>query len=225
MSRVLAYCGFLADGKITTPATGVNTAPVNVLAQGRLSLLWSDVEWPFAQDGLQRNALEFHAVVEHVFRQTAVIPFRLLSVFESRAALGEFAAQHGARFIAELERLRDCVQMESVVYLIAPKTGSDSTSGRAYLQQKADMARLSSEHASRVKDAVRAVSREVQTREVKNGIRIFALVERGSEDRFRKAVETVPVPELPVSRRVSGPWPAAEFLSETVKTPGIVGQR
>jgi hypothetical protein len=173
MSRVLVYCGFLADEKITTPVTGVNAAPVNVLAKGRLRLLWSEVEWPFAQDGLQRNALEFHAVVNQVFRQTAVIPFRLLSVFDRRDALETFTAEHEAEFIADLERLRDYVQMESVVYLIAPRQSAESMSGRAYLQQKADMLRLSSEHAAEIKDAVSAVSREVKTREVKNGTRIF----------------------------------------------------
>jgi gas vesicle protein GvpL/GvpF len=223
MSRTLVYCGFLAENGITTPATGVNAAPVNVLAQGRLCLLWSEVEWPFAQSGLQRNALEFHAVVEQVFRQTAVIPFRLLSVFDSRDALENFAAEHERGFVGDLERLRDYVQMESVVYLISPKQAADSTSGRAYLQQKADMLRLSSEHAAKVKDAVTLVSREVRTREVKNGTRIFALVQRGSEDRFRGAVEAVPVPE-PLSRRLSGPWPAAEFLSEAVSVPKIAEQ-
>lgn len=225
MSRVLVYCGFLADDEITTAVTGVNAAPVNVLAEGRLRLLWSEVDWPFAQDGLQRNALEFHAVVEKVFRQAAVIPFRLLSVFENLSALKAFAAEHAAQFIADLERLRDYVQMESVVYLIAPKQPPDSSSGRAYLQHKAEMMRLSSEHVAKVKDAISAVSCEVRTREVKNGTRIFALVQRGDESRFREAVGAVPAPELPVSRRVSGPWPAAEFLSETVKTPNLAGKQ
>lgn len=224
MSRVLVYCGFFADEKVTTPATGVNSARVNLLAQDRLRVLWSEVAWPFPQADLQRNALEFHAVVEHVFRQTAVIPFRLLSVFDDVAALEKFSAEHAAQFIADLQRLQDCVQMEAVVYLIAPKQAADSTSGRAYLQQKAEISRLSSEHAARVRDAISTVSREVRVREVKNGTRIFALVQRGHENRFRRAVEAVPVPQ-PVSRRMSGPWPAAEFLSEMVKTPTIAGQR
>lgn len=223
MSRVLAYCAFLHDEKISTPATGVNGAEVKLLAQDRLCLLWSDVGWPFAQAELQRNVLDFHAVINGVFRQTAVIPFRLLSVFDGFDALKKFAEEHVARFIADLERLQDCVQMESVVYLIAAKEPADSPSGRAYLQRKAEMLRLSSEHAARVKDAVSVVSREVQVREVKRGTRIFALVKRGDEDRFRRAVEGVALPG-PVSRRVSGPWPAAEFLSEAVKTPKIAGQ-
>jgi Gas vesicle synthesis protein GvpL/GvpF len=223
MSRVLVYCGFLANEKITTPELGVDAARVNVLAQDRLRLLWSEVAWPFAQAGLQRNAVEFHTVVEHVFRQTAVIPFRLLSVFDNVAVFEKFATEHAAEFIADLERLRDCVQMEAVVYLIRPRESVDSSSGRAYLQQKAEMLRLSSEHAAQVRDAISATSTEVRVREVKNGTRIFALVQRGQEDRFRRAVEAIPVPER-VSRRLSGPWPPAEFLSDTVKAPKIAGQ-
>lgn len=223
MSRVLAYCGFLDQEKLSLPSTGVNGAKVNVLKRERLGLLWSEVAWPFAQNGLQKNALEFHEVIHYVFRQTAVVPFRLLSVFDDVAAVQEFATEHAAQFIADLERLAEYVQMESVVYVIAPRA-TDTSSGRAYLEQKAEVARLSAEHAARVKDAIGTVSQQVQVREGKNGTRIFALVRRGDEERFRRTVEGVPLPE-PVSRRVSGPWPASEFLSQGVKTPQIAGQR
>lgn len=223
MRRVLAYCGFLQDGDITAPETGVVNAPVNLLAQDRLRLLWSEVEWPFEQRRLQQSAVDFHRVIEHVFRQVAVVPFRLLSVFEDLPALAKFAAEHAAGFVADLERLRDVVQMEAVVYLIAPRTTANSDSGRAYLQQKAEMLRLSGDHAARVRDAIQQVSREIRVREVKSGMRIFALVQRGNEARFRDMVESVLLPE-PLSRRVSGPWPPAEFLSPAVKMPEIAGQ-
>jgi gas vesicle protein GvpL/GvpF len=223
VSRVLAYCGFLEQEKLSLPSTGVNGGKVNVLKRERLGLLWSEVEWPFAQNGLQKNALEFHGVIQHVFQQTAVIPFRLLSVFDDLAAMQQFGAEHAAAFIADLERLAEYVQMESVVYVIAPRT-SDTSSGRAYLQQKAEIARLSAEHAARVKDAIGVVSKQVEVREGKNGTRIFGLVRRGDEERFRTTVQGVPVPE-PVSRRVSGPWPPSEFLSQGVKAPQIAGQR
>ena len=223
MKRVLAYCGFLEEAGITAPEAGVANAPVHVLAHDRLRLLWSEVEWPFEQGRLQQSAVGFHRVIEHVFQQAAVVPFRLLSVFDDMAALEKFAAENAAGFVADLERLRDVVQMEAVVYVIAPRVTANSDSGRAYLQQKAEMLGFAGKHAAMVKDAIQQVSREVRVREVKSGMRIFALVERGNEARFRDMVESVRLPE-PVSRRVSGPWPPAEFLSAAVKMPEIAGQ-
>src|SRR5579859_5743615 len=106
MSRVLAYCGFQHGAQIALPAVGVGAAPVQQMSTGRLGLLWSEVEWPFAPDQMQRSALEFHEVVRHVFTQTAVIPFRLLSVFEDQQALRAFVAENQERFLADLERLK-----------------------------------------------------------------------------------------------------------------------
>lgn len=223
MRRVLAYCGFLHEDGITAPETGVGNAPVNLLAQDGLRLLWSEVEWPFEQGRLQQSAVDFHRVIEHVFRQVAVVPFRLLSVFDDLPALEKFAAEHAAGFVADLERLREFVQMEAVVYVIAPRVTGHSDSGRAYLQQKAEMLRVSTSHAAMLRDAIQQVSTEIRVREVKSGTRIFALVQRGNEARFRDMVASVPLPE-PVSRRMSGPWPPAEFLSSSVKMPEIARQ-
>jgi hypothetical protein len=113
--------------------------------------------------------------------------------------------------------------MEAIVYVIAPRTTTNSDSGRAYLQQKAEMLRSAGSHAATLRDAIQPVSREVRVREVKSGRRIFALVQRGNETGFRDMVESVRLPE-PLSRRVSGPWPPAEFLSPAVKMPEIAGQ-
>ncbi len=85
MSRILVYCGFRhAPEPRILPTVGVNAAPVQVAALDELGLLWSEVEWPFDPQRMQKSAVEFHEVVHKVFRQTAVIPFRLLSVFEDK---------------------------------------------------------------------------------------------------------------------------------------------
>jgi hypothetical protein len=185
-------------------------------------LLWSEVPWPF-EGGLQQKAVEFHQVVQHVFQQAAVVPFRLLSIFDNVPALEKFAAENVIAFTKDLERLRDYVQMEAVVYVIQPRAAQEEKSGRAYLERKVEVLRLSAEHAARVKAAVENVGQEVQVREVKSGTRIFALVRRGDEARFREVVEALPLPQA-VSRRVSGPWAAAEFLSPAVKMPQNAGQ-
>ncbi|MGZ4844477.1 MAG: GvpL/GvpF family gas vesicle protein [Candidatus Angelobacter sp.] len=224
MSRILAYCGFRHAPELALPAVGVNAAPVQVASSGELSLLWSEVEWPFDPDRMQKSAVEFHGVVRQVFNQTAVIPFRLLSVFEDQQAFNAFAAENQERFLEDLERLKSFVQMECVVYPAPSRPEIDRSSGKAYLEQKAVALRSSEGFAQAMRDAVAHLSREVRVREAKNGTRIFVLVERGRENDFRQAVSAVAIPEH-LSRRMSGPWPAAEFLSDQVKMPQIAGAK
>lgn len=220
MSRILVYCGFRQSPQLVLPMLGVNAAPVQLAASEDLGLLWSEVEWPFDPERMQKSAVEFHEVVHQVFKQTAVIPFRLLSIFDDQQAFTAFAAGNRERFLEDLDRLKNFVQMECVIY---PKPSQiDRRSGKAYLEQKAVALRSSEGLAQAVQEAVAHLSSEVRVRDGKNGTRIFVLVERGRENDFRQAVTAVPIPAH-LSRRVSGPWPAAEFLSEEVQMPHIDG--
>ena len=222
MSRALAYCAFQYAEQISLPSTGVQGVQVQVMSLGDLRLLWSQVEWPFAADQVQKHAVEFHAVVDHVFRQAAVVPFRLLSVFDDETAMKLFATENQSQFLADLDRLKDFVQMECVIYPApdhAPPTAQAGTStGKAYLEQKAGMRRAITQHLEAVKNSLNGVGHQVSVREGKNGHRVFVLVQRGRESTFRERISATEVPQG-LSRRLSGPWPAAEFLSEAVKSP------
>jgi Gas vesicle synthesis protein GvpL/GvpF len=220
VTRILAYCGFRHAPELALPAVGVNALPVQLASSGELGLLWSEVEWPFEPTRMQKSAVEFHGVVHQVFNQATVIPFRLLSVFEDHQAFTAFAAENQERFLEDLERLKNLVQMECVLYPAPSRPDVDRSSGKAYLEQKAVAMRSSEGFAQSMRDAVAHLSREVRVREEKNGTRIFVLVERGRENDFRQAVSAVAIPEH-LSRRMSGPWPTAEFLSEQVKMPQI----
>jgi hypothetical protein len=215
VSRVLAYCGLLHDPGISLPEIGVNGAPVKVLTEGKLNLLWSEVDWPFDPASMQRNAVEFHGVVNHVFDQTAVAPFRLLTVFEDEWSLTAFAAQHHEGFVADLERLKSFVQMECVVYFVRPQRKVDASPGKVSAQQNAELWHMVKEHVQKTNDALSDISRDVRVREIKSGNRIFVLVKRGKADAFRAAVQNVAVPQA-IARRISGPRPASEFLSESI---------
>jgi hypothetical protein len=206
------------------PLFGVNAASVQAASSGQLSLLWSEVEWPFDPERMQKSAVEFHGVVHQVFRQAAVVPFRLLSVFDDLQALKAFFEKNQARFLEDLERLNAVVQMECVVYPLPTRVQPAKRSGREYLEQKAVALRSAEGFAQAVQAALTHLSREVRVRETKNGTRIFVLVDRGRENDFRQAVSAVAIPEH-LSRRVSGPWPAAEFLSEQVKMPQTAGEK
>ena len=221
MTKVLAYCAFLHRPELTLPTQGVNSAPVQELVKGNLRLLWSLVEWPFDYSVIQQNAVEFHRVVSHMFSQGAVLPFRLLSVFDDRKALMDFVEARKTDFVADLERLRNLVQMECVIYF-APQAAA-GLSGKDYLQRKAEVLRGAEAYAERVRNALSGIIQAVRTRESKNGIRIFVLVERGQEHSFRSRVRDLPVPER-LARRESGPWPPSEFLSDALKMPQMAGK-
>lgn len=223
MTRALAYCAFHEYPDLTLPDAGVRGAAVREIAAGRLRVLWSEVEWPFEPAAMQTNAVEFHQVVSHVFARVAVAPFRLLTVFDNRQALEAFVAGHAHHFAADLDRLREFVQMECVLYLIGERQPTDPVLRANYLERKAELLRTIQQSAAQVKEALLAISPEIRIREVKSGSRLFALVRRGAEDEFRSIVEGVHIPE-PVSRRTSGPWPASEFLNEAVKARRITDQ-
>jgi len=220
VTKVLTYCAYVNRPGISVPSTGVNGAVLHQVTQGKLGLLHSQVEWPFDYSSLQRNAVEFHRVVSHMFGQGAVVPFRLLSVFDDLKDVVDFIAAHHENFVADLERLQNVVQMESVLYF-APRAGFKPT-GKEYLQMKADLLQEAESFVQSISDALQGVSKDIHARESKNGGRIYVLVERGDEKKFHSVVQELPLPER-FARRVSGPWPPAEFLSETVKMPQIAG--
>ena len=187
------------------------------IAEGPLRLLWSEVEWPFESAALQRNAVEFHGVVTHMFSQGAVAPFRLLSVFDDQRSLTAFVGAYHTHFVADLERLADFVQMESVIY-VGREAAASGISGKAYLELKAELLRGVEGYIQRLREALDPISHGIRVRESKNGNRMFVLVERGKEASFHSLAQSVSVPER-LSRRMSGPWPASEFLSEAVRMP------
>jgi len=222
MTRVLAYCAFLNRPGISLPEHGLGGAALNEIAQNGLRVLWSEVEWPFDSSALQRHAVEFHKVVSHMFSHGAVVPFRLLSVFDDKQALTDFVSTHQAHFVEDLKRLQNLVQMECVLYF-KPQAPVNS-SGADYLHRKAELLRGSEAFVAEVRKALSILSHGLRTRESKNGTRIFVLVERGNEHKFHSIVHNLSVPEK-LFRRISGPWPAAEFLSESVKAPNMAGQK
>jgi hypothetical protein len=223
LSKVLAYCGYLHRQKISLPASGVAGAAVQEIAQDNLRVLCSAVKWPLDAPAMQRHAIEFHDVVNSLFRQTSVAPFDLLTVFASHESLAEFVAQNREAMVADLDRLSGCVQMECVVYAIGTRSEESVGPVQGRLAPSAEALNQVARHVQQVRNAVQAFSREIRVREVKNGSRIFALTRRGDEKRFVEALERLPV-TAPALRRIKGPRPATEFLSVRLHAPGLEGQ-
>ncbi len=222
MSKVLAYCAYLKRTEIMLPPAGVNGVPLQLIARNDLRLVWSQVDWPFNAPQLQGFAVDFHNVVSQVFRQAAVAPFQLLTVFDSREAMVEFAHGNEESIVADLDRLKACVQMECVAYVVGARrdTLQDPPAAKDPAKAHFDPQALfrMKEYTNQVVATVAGQSREVKVREVRGGNRIFALVDRGQEQLFLQTVHDLPLPSM-VSRRFKGPEPAGEFLSLRLGTP------
>jgi len=205
--RAVAYCAFADWEGLRRPGNGVNGAPVQEIVHDRLRVLWSNVEWPFVPEQMQRHAVEFHDVVAQVFTSVAVAPFPLLTIFQGPRELQDFIAVRGPSIMADLDRLRDLVQMECVLYVIGDRSRAGlSGAMRAALAHSATQVEL----------ALAAIGAETRIREVKSGLRIFTLVRRGAEAQFHGVVNEITLPK-PISRRTSGPRPAVEFLTQPLK--------
>src|SRR5437879_3481764 len=63
------------------------------------------------------DALAFWSVVNHLFQQTTVIPFRYPTMMPDETALQDFLAQNGRAYRSELERIRGLVQVKITVRL------------------------------------------------------------------------------------------------------------
>ena len=219
VTKVLAYCGFLQHSELSLPAIGVDGAVVHALQESGLCFLWSEVDWPFQPRAMQQHAVQFHHVIAHMFDQGAVVPFQLLSMFDDQPSLATMVARHHSDFMGDLERLRGFVQMECVVYRQDARPVADRGPAGVRLQPKTETAEIAS-YVAKMRSTLAGISPDVRTREIKSGARIFALMERGSEENFHAVVATVAIPDG-LSRRTSGPRPASAFVTAPAKTPHL----
>lgn len=201
---LLAYCILLESGAINFPAEGVLRSKLAPNAEAGLIALCSEMgRTAISASNFQRVALEFHRVVQTVFAEKAVVPFRFptwLSANELKTHLREEAA----RYQDFLTRHADHVQME-VRIVNSERNTPEATSGAEHLRARAAQLRALSEQAKEIEHQLAHVAIEWRARENPAGLRLYALVARTNVDAFREKLNRISV-------RASGPWPAAEFF-------------
>jgi hypothetical protein len=208
---VLAYCIAEQKSHIHTPRTGVEAAPVGWIDVDRLRCFVSDFGGEMPNAPVPEMVKAFNHVLQRIFAQTVIIPFRFPTIVESEAVLRQFVASRAAEYSSALHRLRDKVQMDLRI-TAKPGAREDSRqSGKAYLQQR----RACHEEAQSVLQEFRRVSHSLAEewvqRDSTSGIRGFALVDRSSLAAFLEKIARVVIP-AGVSARVTGPWPPSEFV-------------
>jgi len=166
-----------------------------------------------AGSSTQDDLLAFHRVVHAFFQGGAVVPFRFPTTLADRDALVAWLQSNAAAVARELERLRGMVQMELhiTVAVTASKSGAAS-GGREYLEARRDAQSALRAAAAAARQRAGALAADWRERETREGLRCYALVGRGREGEFAAEFAGPAEPASPVSMRVTGPWPPAEFL-------------
>jgi hypothetical protein len=219
---VLAYC--LSElQSIAIPGKGVGELAVESLEQDGIRCFFSrsnsrdQILGPPARE----TALAFHSVITSIFRQVAVIPFRFPTILEDEAELRTHLTQQESTYREALMRVRNVVQME--LHLLPKpsfqeKQGNEEVpanlTGTEYLRGRQVEQRKLAELSAALRQSGESVIRDWRERRSAHGLRCFALIERQSIGHFKDLIMRTHVrPEL--SARVSGPWPASEFIQQS----------
>lgn len=219
--RLLPYCITETEPRIEVPSAGVQGKPVEVIVDSGLRCLlsrYSETTTPSHQSlahPIRETAMEFHRVLQQVFRQVAIIPFRFPTVLADDAELAAFLREHREEYLRDLPRLRDKVQMEiRVTYQKAPHSQSSSgKSGLDYMREHQAQLQVLGSAVSLLRSAGQPWMECWSERQVPSGVRCYALIPRQDMQLFVKAIGDVEIPG-DLTARVTGPWPATEFLGE-----------
>jgi hypothetical protein len=213
---VLAYCVAEQQTQFSNLGTGVEGVPVRSIDVGELRCFVSDfaAQMPYAP--VPEMVKAFSQVLQRIFAQAVIIPFRFPTIVESEDTLRQFVESRAAQYRSALKRLRNKVQMD--VRIISRPTqdvnSSSSQSGKGYLEGK----RGRYQQAQSVMDEFRRVSNSLAEewiqRDTPSGIRSFALVDRSSLAVFLEIIGSVVTP-AEISARITGPWPPSEFVEIT----------
>lgn len=205
---ILPYCVVLANLKLKKPQVGVDGKRVEVLKLQTLCALYSDFDdSALAPEQLRQSALEFHRVTASVFRQMALVPFRFPNLLKARDDLESHLRTNLQKYQSFLEKTRDAVQMEVVLQNPVPTPApiETITSGAEYLRGK----QQKSETLTKVADAILEKIKELALETKTSDARVYLLVPRARIDELRDRLNGLD------NVRISGPWPAAEFLEKT----------
>ena len=212
---VLAYCITETEAQIQVPSVGLEGHAIRSLTESGLRCFISDYGKEAAGKPVRESALTFSRVLQDIFGQVAIIPFCFPTILPSESEISDFVRENAGEYRQALSRLRDSVQMDVHISFRDPeqKLEAQDESGTDYLRKRLSRHQHLGGVAEEFRRAAQPFIQDWRQREVATGVRGHALIARGLAASFLEKMERMPVPAN-VHVRVSGPWPAAEFLKQ-----------
>lgn len=195
---------------------GVAAASVEEIEISGLTCFYS--EGPTLTASSTRDmALEFQQIVNRLFQMRDIIPFRFPTLLADRAEIKAAIELHAAEYHEGLAQIRGRAQIEVRIRFRdegnqdAKPVGANS--GAEYLRARQQRHTQLKSAAIALRQAAGDAIEGWREREHSDNLRCFALIARGSFPAVRAALAKAAIPSHLLAR-VSGPWPATEFLKE-----------
>lgn len=200
----LPYCVVLTKAVVSLPATGVQGANVQPADIDELTVLYSELGiGQITPQNFQQSALEFHRVVHAAFSPAAVIPFRF-PTWLSADELANHVQKELTTYRSFLTKHADHVQMELRIAQASAASQPHAT-GTQHLRARAAQLHETDKAAQELKQLLAGEALDWRERDIPEGKRLYALVDRRAIADFRERLSGHDL-------RLSGPWPATEFL-------------
>lgn len=209
---LLVYCISETDPAVPAPKVGLRELPVERRAIAGIACYYSELKQRPAKLS-KEDALVFHKVITAIFARTAVIPFRFPTILEDLGELEVYLETEGHDLLESLQRLRHAVQMEVRLHY-GGEHAPGTQSGSADLETRQRVREVLEQVAESARDFLGESVHGWHTREVPNGLRCYALIDRADLAAFKSRSAALKS-DGEVRVAVSGPWPPTEFMHES----------
>jgi hypothetical protein len=209
---VLAYCITEREKEVKIARTGVRAAPIRRVTYGVLRCFVSNLAASVQEMLLPEAAAEFGDVLQQIFAQTTIIPFRFPTVVDDENQLREFVEKRAHEYGEALLRLRNKVQIDvRITGGTNAGTRPDSRSGKEYLEDRRNRNRQVESTLEDFRRRANSVAEGWIERDIPSGARGFVLIDRSAMPVFMEQLRQIITPD-DISARVTGPWPPSEFV-------------
>ena len=212
----LLYAVMESSPAVLEVSSGVGGASVNAMEVCGLTCCYSECP-PRRDANTRETALQFHRVVSSLFEKNDLMPFRFPTFLADHEEIKSEIEQHATEYHHALAKVRGRVQMEIRIHFRQkeqePGMRGDGTSGTEYLRRRYHRHVLTTSAADSLRSAASKWIEQWRTRERSGNLRCFALIPRGHVQDFQRALAAGSI-ESDLVARVSGPWPATEFLRD-----------
>jgi Gas vesicle synthesis protein GvpL/GvpF len=212
---VLAYCITEGEAEVKVPTPGLEDRAIRSLEESGLRCFISDYGNEASGKSVRESALAFSRVLQQIFAQAAIIPFCFPTLLASESEISAFLRVHAAEYRKALSRLRHSVQMDLYISFrdSTQKFESGDESGTEYLRRRLSRHQRLEALSEEFRRVGQGFIEDWHQREVATGMRGYALIARRFLASFLEKMAQVPIP-ADLQARITGPWPAAEFLKE-----------